>query len=754
MINRKAFYNCTGLTGDLIIPNNVKVIDDYAFCNCGFNGSITICSNITTYGEHIFDNITNLRKGIRLIEEMTTIPDRLFSNLYDIQGNLEIGSNIRHIGKNAFYNCTGLTGNLILPNSLVYIGNQAFYNCSGFIGSLTIPDSISVINSQSFCHCSGLTTLTLPSSITTIEDGAFMNCSKLQVCNYKGNYDIHSGKDIFDGCGFKYINVPSSYSNKTLLDYKVKFKLMDDDDKFTIYINNSILNPERNSVCIPIENLSSYKYDENSTKVIIKLFDNMTKDQYLHLNNIQKKIDLVYQTDLDIYPIVIISPEEISDQRINSITFNHVYVKLTKSISHSINISGIFLINGTIIDDNFNLNICTVPNIEFSSYSIFEKLHRACSNESINVTLNEDIKNYVLDFDKVFIESIDGTNHSISTTFNELNIKSKVGFELCIKDFNSKVNIGFELLSKGETLSINNSTFPEGFAFKFIVNEFEPKLKVPSNKIPVKLEGHGIVTINSTNNNNKSLFFQAPINILGSSFSIIILNNKERVVFPEIRTNGEVTSLSSYSDNNQNSLLLEDGTEYVKIESNDVIVSNNTVFTVDNVYIKNSIMFEDDSRINLMNGFEFSDKTNIHILSNFDEDPLQEFLSIQSPYDTLVVNSIHLVKTKRIGVPIKTISGQEENFNMSTCTKIQEISKLTDGYKSECVKSSSNEVSLMISSSEGKSYKTLILSISIPVGIILICGTIILFMHLKKKYEGLDEDSSTEKNPNDVVVIF
>ena len=107
-----AFSRCSGLIGDLTIPNSVTTIGNSAFYNCsGFTGSLTIPNSVTTIENY------------------------------------------------AFFNCSGLTGDLTIPHSVTTIGDYAFYNCSGFTGSLTIPNSVTSIGNYAFSNCSGLTNI-------------------------------------------------------------------------------------------------------------------------------------------------------------------------------------------------------------------------------------------------------------------------------------------------------------------------------------------------------------------------------------------------------------------------------------------------------------------------------------------------------------------------------------------------------------------------------------------------------------------
>ena len=48
-IGYSAFYNCSGLTGNLVIPNSVTTIGKFAFSFCsGFTGNLVISNSVTT----------------------------------------------------------------------------------------------------------------------------------------------------------------------------------------------------------------------------------------------------------------------------------------------------------------------------------------------------------------------------------------------------------------------------------------------------------------------------------------------------------------------------------------------------------------------------------------------------------------------------------------------------------------------------------------------------------------------------------
>ena len=92
-IDDYAFYDCSGLTGSLILPNSINRIGKSAFYNC-----------------------------------------------YGLTGPLTIPNSVTAIGSFAFSGCSGFTGSLTIPNSVITIGREAFSGCSGFLGSLSIPN--------------------------------------------------------------------------------------------------------------------------------------------------------------------------------------------------------------------------------------------------------------------------------------------------------------------------------------------------------------------------------------------------------------------------------------------------------------------------------------------------------------------------------------------------------------------------------------------------------------------------------------
>lgn len=139
-------------TGNIVIPNSVTRICEFAFGYCHGLTSVTIPDSVTHIGEDAFRGCISLTA--------VTIPD-----------------SVTHIGVDAFCGCISLT-DVTIPDSVTYIGRNVFYGCSG-LTSITIPNSVTSIGQFAFYDCLGLTSVIIPNSVAYIGAKAFSGCEKL-----------------------------------------------------------------------------------------------------------------------------------------------------------------------------------------------------------------------------------------------------------------------------------------------------------------------------------------------------------------------------------------------------------------------------------------------------------------------------------------------------------------------------------------------------------------------------------------------
>ena len=171
-----AFEGCRSLTA-ITLPEGVTSIGDYAFEGCSSLTSITIPSSVTSIGTHAFYNCSGLT-SITIPEnsQLTSIGGSAFEDCSSLTF-ITIPEGVTSIGYWAFYNCSSLIS-ITIPKSVTSIGDAVFQHCSN-LTAITIPESVTSIGRCAFSGCSSLTSITIPSSVTSIGDYAFSGCSSL-----------------------------------------------------------------------------------------------------------------------------------------------------------------------------------------------------------------------------------------------------------------------------------------------------------------------------------------------------------------------------------------------------------------------------------------------------------------------------------------------------------------------------------------------------------------------------------------------
>ena len=154
---------------ELVIPDYVTSIGEYAFTNCTSLTSVTIGDSVTSIGEYAFERCASLTSV-----HITDIAAWCNISFYIAS---DYSSNPLYYANNLYINGELVT-ELVIPKGITSIGDYAFTNCTS-LTSVTIPDSVTSIGREAFHCCDSLTSVTIPDSVTSIGNFAFSYCYKL-----------------------------------------------------------------------------------------------------------------------------------------------------------------------------------------------------------------------------------------------------------------------------------------------------------------------------------------------------------------------------------------------------------------------------------------------------------------------------------------------------------------------------------------------------------------------------------------------
>lgn len=230
------FYLNGNLITDIVLPEGVEDIKDYAFYNF-YGESVSIPSSVKTIGTDAFYNgaiknvyISDLAAWCNI--DFNSNPLNNAESLYldgDLITDLIIPEGVTEIKALAFNGC-GSIESLSISQSTTSIANNAFANCSNIVKitvaegnttydsrencnaiietatkrlilgceNSTIPNSVEIIGSRAFLGC-GTSQMEIPNSITTIEEYAFYNCTSLKSIAIP-NSVVSIGNNVFSHC--------------------------------------------------------------------------------------------------------------------------------------------------------------------------------------------------------------------------------------------------------------------------------------------------------------------------------------------------------------------------------------------------------------------------------------------------------------------------------------------------------------------------------------------------------------------------
>ncbi|MBQ8289640.1 MAG: leucine-rich repeat domain-containing protein [Clostridia bacterium] len=215
---------------DLIIPDSVSAIHDYAFYGCNKIVSVYIPKEVVTVGSQAFKNCTSLET---VTFEEDSLCESIGTNAFQGCGKIKtmhlpfVGASKTAtaasettlfgylFGTSSFDNATGVkqyfasssSKTYYIPNSLtevVVYGSDifygAFYGCST-LKSITLPLYLDNIAEYAFYNCTSLESIDIPEDVLAIGYRAFRYCKSLKTVDFQSGGTCTSiGEAAFEGC--------------------------------------------------------------------------------------------------------------------------------------------------------------------------------------------------------------------------------------------------------------------------------------------------------------------------------------------------------------------------------------------------------------------------------------------------------------------------------------------------------------------------------------------------------------------------
>ncbi len=230
VIDDYAFYKDTSLV-KVDISKGVEQINIYAFYGCTKLTDFTIPESLREIGTSSFMSTARYKDESNWVDGVLYLDGCLLDADEDLTGTINVQSGTRVIASDVFYYCDGVTG-IMLPDGVTSISDNAFSGCDNLV-EINLPDSVvyigaGILGSTAFFrndanwmddimyvdNCiivadRNLTVADIKSGTRVIAENAFANCSELEELVIPSGV-THIGASAFESTAISYVAMPDS----------------------------------------------------------------------------------------------------------------------------------------------------------------------------------------------------------------------------------------------------------------------------------------------------------------------------------------------------------------------------------------------------------------------------------------------------------------------------------------------------------------------------------------------------------------
>lgn len=184
-----------GILKEVILPEGLEIIEEYAFKDCQNIQKVIIPSTVNKICKGAFAECKNLIE-IDLPEGLEKIESETFNECISLT-KIIIPSTVKEIGSKAFRLCISLK-EIVLPEGIQVIHELLFSGCQR-LEKIMVPSSVKIIEYCAFSCCKALKEIQLPKGVILIGDSAFASCSNLPKIVMPTNLR-RLGQSAFESC--------------------------------------------------------------------------------------------------------------------------------------------------------------------------------------------------------------------------------------------------------------------------------------------------------------------------------------------------------------------------------------------------------------------------------------------------------------------------------------------------------------------------------------------------------------------------